>query len=73
MKQTTISPRRAGLPTVDARKINLDEEALVVERSCDALVAKGEGGSYSKVWQQIAQGSLLQVTTEQIVLFSANF
>ena len=52
--------------------VNLDEVALVPERSCDSLEAEGEGGSYPKVWQQIAQWSLLQVPTEQIVPFSEN-
>ena len=56
---STLSLGQAGLATVDASKINLDEVALVPERSCDSLEADGEGGSYPKVRQQIAQWSLL--------------
>ena len=53
--------------------VNLDEVALVLERCSHFLGAKGERGSYAEVWQHAAQWFLLQVSTEQIMLSSANF
>ena len=58
---------------MDGIKVNLDEVALVFERSSDSLEAKRDSGSYAKIWQQIAQRSFLQVPTEQIMPFSAKF